>query len=209
MEVKRTHPLIITAAAAVILTCGIAIASMTGLLPSSNADANKPEAELAALEAEAGKADPSAANAPTKSAASKPSSTKPANTAHSSGSSAAKPAPTQVAAICNNCGRVVDVRAVKVQGEGTGLGAVAGGVAGALLGKQFGNGNGQKAMTVAGAVGGAVLGNKIEKDQRGSTVYDVVVEFEDGSTSTYREGGASWQVGDRVKVVNGQITSNI
>lgn len=203
MEVKRTHPLFITAAAAVILTCGIAIASMTGLLPSSSADSNKPEAEIAALEAEtAGKAE-------SESSAISKSSSKPSASKSTVSTQKQQAAPTQVAAACNNCGRVVDVRAIKVQGEGTGLGAVAGGVAGALLGKQFGNGNGQKAMTVAGAVGGAVLGNKIEKDQRGGTVYDVVVQFEDGSTGTYRESSTNWQVGDRVKVVNGQITSNI
>ncbi len=203
MEVKRTHPLFITAAAAVILTCGIAIASMTGVLPSSNADSNKAEAEIAALESDAaGKAEPAptvASNSSNKTSTSKSASSTPKQ----------QVTPTQVAAACNNCGKVVDVRAIKVQGEGTGLGAVAGGVAGALLGKQFGNGSGQKAMTVAGAVGGAVLGNKIEKDQRGGTVYDVVVQFEDGSTGTYRESSANWQVGDRVKVVNGQVTSNI
>ena len=51
METKRTHPLIITAAVAIILACGIAIASMTGLLP--NSQANMSDEEIALMEEEA------------------------------------------------------------------------------------------------------------------------------------------------------------
>ncbi|HEY1057811.1 MAG TPA: glycine zipper 2TM domain-containing protein [Limnobacter sp.] len=205
MEGKRTHPLFITAAAAVILTCGIAIASMTGLLPSSKAENPLPE-DVAAVDNNT-----SAKTAEADKAGSKPATSHKTTTTHHSTSPAysgdSSPAPAQVAAVCRDCGRVSDVRAIKVEGEGTGLGAIAGGVAGALLGKQFGNGRGQTAMTVAGAAGGAYVGNKIEKDRRSSTVYDVVVTFDDGTTRTFRENNSSWQVGDRVKVVNGQIAS--
>ena len=42
-----------------------------------------------------------------------------------------KPAPVQTAAMCNHCGRVVEVRQTRIQGEGSGVGAVAGGMIGA------------------------------------------------------------------------------
>jgi outer membrane lipoprotein SlyB len=212
METKRTHPLVITAAVAVILASGIAIASMTGLLPNSQAKMSDQEIaqieEQARLDTEAKekeqarelqlKAEQEAA---AKKPVTKPVTAKPV---------AAKPAPVQTAAVCNNCGRVVEVRQRTVQGEGSGFGAVAGGVVGGLLGNQIGGGNGKKVATAAGVVGGAVLGNKIEKDRNASTQYDVVVQFDDGGSDVYSFSSLpSWQSGDRVKVVNGQITSNL
>ena len=40
------------------------------------------------------------------------------------------------------------------------VGTLGGGIAGGVLGAQFGNGNGRTAATAAGALGGAALGNK-------------------------------------------------
>lgn len=181
MEMKRTHPLIITAAVAVILASGIAIASMTGLLPNSEANTSKQEevSEKAEPKKETVKATP-------------------------------KPAPVKAAAVCNNCGQVVEVRRVVIEGKGSGIGAVAGGVVGGLLGNQVGGGNGKKAMTVLGAAGGAYAGNEIEKNRNASVRYDVVVSFNDGTSDVYAfQNQPVWQPGDRVKVVNGQITSSL
>ena len=206
METKRTHPLIITAAVAVILASGIAIASMTGLLP--NSQANMSDQEIAQMEEQARIEEEAKAEKEAKEeakakqeAAAKKAASKPV---------AAKPAPVQTAATCSSCGRVVEVRQRTIQGEGSGLGAVAGGVVGGLLGSQIGGGNGQKVATAAGVVGGAVLGNKIEKDRKASTQYDVVVQFDDGGSDVFSFSSLpNWQSGDRVKVVNGQITSNL
>jgi outer membrane lipoprotein SlyB len=195
MEMKRTHPLIITAAVAIILACGIAIASMTGLLP--NSEANMSEQEIAQMEEKARLEEEAKAKeeAAAKRAASK---------------SAAKPAPVQTAATCSTCGRVVEVRQTTIQGEGSGIGAVAGGVVGGLLGNQIGGGSGKKVATAAGVVGGAVLGNKIEKDRNSRTQYDVVVQYDNGGSDVFSfSSPPSWQSGDRVKVVNGQITSSL
>lgn len=197
METKRTHPLIITAAVAVILACGIAIASMTGLLP--NSQANMSDDEIAQMEEKARLEEEVKANE--EAAAAKKAAAKPA---------ASKPAPIQTAATCSTCGRVVEVRQRTVQGEGSGIGAVAGGVVGGLLGNQIGGGNGKKVATAAGVVGGAVLGNKIEKDRNSSTQFDVVVQYDTGGSDVFSFSSApSWQSGDRVKVVNGQITSSL
>ena len=130
METKRTHPLIITAAVAVILASGIAIASMTGLLPSSNA--NMSDQEIAQLEEEARLEEEAKAK---EEAAAKKAASKPV---------ASKPAPVRTAATCSTCGRVVEIRQRTVQGEGSGIGAVAGGVVGGLLGNQIGGGSGKK-----------------------------------------------------------------
>lgn len=190
METKRTHPLVITAAVAVILASGIAIASMTGLLPSGNAKMS--DQEIAQMEQETAAKEEASAN----KAASKPV--------------ASKSAPVQKAASCNTCGRVVEIRQRTIQGEGSGIGAVAGGVVGGLLGNQIGGGNGKKVATAAGVVGGAVLGNKIEKDRNSTAQYDVIVQYDTGGSDVFSfSSPPSWQSGDRVKVVNGQITSSL
>lgn len=110
-------------------------------------------------------------------------------------------------AACPNCGTVTDVKTVKKEGEGTGLGAVAGGVIGGVLGHQVGSGRGNTAATVVGAGAGAYAGHQIEKNQKSTTSYQVVVKLEDGKTRTFNFAKeTSWRVGDRVKVVDGRIT---
>lgn len=104
------------------------------------------------------------------------------------------PAPT-----CQNCGVVESVQAVKVKGDGTGVGAVAGGVLGGVVGNQFGSGNGRAAMTVLGAVGGGVAGNEVEKHVKAKTVYSVRVRMDDGSLRTLQQAQAP-ATGARVQV---------
>lgn len=116
----------------------------------------------------------------------------------------AKPA----AAICSRCGVVSSIRAIESEGQATGLGAVAGGVTGALLGNQIGSGNGRTAMTVVGAAGGAYVGNRIERQVRARVTYKVVVRMDDGTRRTVYLGHApAAAVGERVRVANGTVTA--
>lgn len=110
----------------------------------------------------------------------------------------------QASVVCAHCGVVESVVAVKRKGEATGLGVVAGGVLGAVVGHQMGNGNGKKAMTVIGAVGGGVAGNEVEKRARGDTVYQVRVRMDDNSERTIEQASAP-HVGARVEVQGNTI----
>lgn len=105
-------------------------------------------------------------------------------------------------AINPNVGTVESVVAVKHKGQGTGLGAVAGGLLGGVVGHQFGGGNGKDAMTVLGAVGGGVAGHQIERDIRSTTVFQVHIRMEDGSMRTVERATAP-AVGSRVTFENG------
>jgi outer membrane lipoprotein SlyB len=118
-----------------------------------------------------------------------------------------RPEPVRVAQpACLNCGTVESVREVATQGQGTGLGAVAGGVTGAVIGKQFGHGSGKTAMTILGAAGGAFAGHKIEEKVRSSQRWDVTVRLDDGSYRTLTlEQQPAWRSGDRVRLVNGAL----
>jgi outer membrane lipoprotein SlyB len=118
---------------------------------------------------------------------------------------AAKLAQAQPAApTCRDCGVIESVQAVTRKGEGTGLGAVAGGVIGAAVGNQVGGGNGRKAMTVLGAVGGGVAGHEIEKRAKSTTVHIVKVRMDDGSLRSV-EQSAAVRVGDRVRIEGGKL----
>lgn len=146
----------------------------------------------------------SAADKPAKSTtaqAPRPSPAKPAEANPAKAKVAAKPAaePVRVAALCSYCGVIEAVDEVKRKGEGTGLGAIAGGVLGAAAGNQVGRGDGRKAMTVLGAVGGGLAGHEVEKRARGETVYQVRIRFDDGSIRTIEQPTAP-KVGARVEV---------
>ncbi len=100
-------------------------------------------------------------------------------------------------AVCQVCGTVESVRAIKVKGQGTGVGAVAGGVLGGVVGHQLGGGTGKTALTILGAVGGVAAGHEVEKRARSDTVFDVSVRMNDGSHRVVRQN-QSVAVGTRV-----------
>lgn len=102
-------------------------------------------------------------------------------------------------AACTSCGVVDSYDAVQVQGQANGVGAVAGGVGGALLGSQIAGRGNHTLGGLIGAVGGGLLGNTIEKHQRSTTVYDVHVRMSDGSTRTVRQSTLP-SVGERVRI---------
>lgn len=222
---NRIHPLVAGAAISVMLVSLTGVAAITGLIPSSHSTA-APTSDATPVASTVGAA--AAATSPAalveskaeaapepqaKAAAEKPRSYAP-RTAHSSEPQPRRTynsAPAKVAqapAICHSCGRVESVQAVQQQAQPSGVGMVAGAVLGGVLGNQVGGGNGRKLATVAGAVGGGYAGNEIEKRTRGTTTYNVRVRMEGGEIRTFPyEQQPAWGVGDRVKVVDGQLTA--
>ncbi|WPB57119.1 glycine zipper 2TM domain-containing protein [Xylophilus sp. GOD-11R] len=149
---------------------------------------------------------PAPAPAPVVAApAPKPAVSKPVVTAPRSGGSGytGSYAPQAVASsrapVCADCGRIESVTPIQQAAPATGLGAVAGGVLGAVLGNQVGGGSGRTAATILGAGGGAYLGNTVEKRTRTTTTYQIRVRMDDGSVRTY-EHNAPVPVGQRVTV---------
>jgi len=110
------------------------------------------------------------------------------------------PAPVPVV-VCHACGAVESVTPVErsTKPAGVGIGTVAGGVLGAVLGNQVGHGGGRTAATILGAVGGGFAGNAIEGHVRKETVYQVGVRMEDGSQRMV-EVARPPSVGSRVTV---------
>lgn len=111
-------------------------------------------------------------------------------------------APQQVAAaapVCASCGVVDGYSAVQVKSQNNGVGAVAGGLGGALVGSKIAGRGNHTLGGAIGAVGGGLLGNVIESHERTSTVYDVRVRMADGSVRTVRQASIP-NVGQRVNV---------
>jgi outer membrane lipoprotein SlyB len=95
----------------------------------------------------------------------------------------------------------------RAPGTGSGAGALIGGVAGAIIGRQFGNsGDGRATGTVLGAFGGAILGDHIEREQGGRTIVRVSVNLERGGTRSFDFSNVGdLRVGDRVRIENNQL----
>ena len=119
-----------------------------------------------------------------------------------------RPVESLQASFCNSCATVESVTAVQRQGpvngvavgnQTIGLGTVAGGLIGGLLGNQVGGGNGKTLATVAGLAGGAFAGNAIEKNMKRVTVYDVRLRMDDGSRRNM-EVSSTVPVGSKVIV---------
>ena len=101
---------------------------------------------------------------------------------------------------CPDCARVVSIGQVEREGEPSALGTIAGGIAGALLGRQIGGGTGQDLATVAGAAGGAYAGRQIEKKVSTHKVWVVAVQFPDGSRAEHEYSqDPGLRVGDLVR----------
>lgn len=197
---KSPQAIIWIAGIALTLFCAVGIAAVMGWIPSSMGGSS----DKAAIESQSAVKAPAAAKSPgaAKTHAANATATPPVPV----------PVPVQVAAAvkCAECGVIESVREIDAKGSGSGLGAVGGAVVGGLLGNQAGGGRGKDVMTVVGAVGGAVAGNEVEKRVKTTKTYEVTVRLYDGSSRVISQASApTWRTGDKVKVVNGAIQSNV
>ncbi len=107
------------------------------------------------------------------------------------------------ASVCAHCGVVLSVNEIDAEGSGSGMGVVAGGVVGGLLGNQVGAGSGRDLATIAGVVGGAFAGNKVEKMAKKTRSYNIVVKMNSGDERTFNQTAVPNVVsGDKVKIEN-------
>ena len=109
--------------------------------------------------------------------------------------------------VCRDCGTIESVQTIVQQGQATGLGAAAGALLGGVLGHQVGGGDGRKLATIAGAIGGGLAGNSVEKNSRSETSDEIIVRMEDGTSVRLILSAQHWRVGDKVRVMNGNLLS--
>lgn len=229
---RRIHPLVAGAAISVMLVSLTGVAALTGLLPSSHSSDNNPVVEnspapsaqtplAASVGAATAATSPANLVEPSKTkieeapvAEAKPAAPHHSRTTHSPMSTqprssyAESTVAAQTPESCSTCGRVESVQAIPHAAKPSGLGVAAGAVLGGILGNQVGNGNGRTLATIAGAVGGGYAGNEVEKRTHTATNYQVRVRMDDGSIRTFPYAQQpAWSAGDRVRVVDGQLTA--
>lgn len=106
-------------------------------------------------------------------------------------------------------GTIEGARTVQVAGANTTAGgAIAGGLAGAVIGNQFGKGSGNALMTAGGALGGALLGQQMANNMaQPHMAQQWIVRLDGGGSIAVVQEGSNFYVGQRVRVVtNGNGT---
>ncbi|MET3107005.1 uncharacterized protein YcfJ [Oxalobacteraceae bacterium GrIS 1.18] len=217
----KLHPLLATAAVAVILASAAGIAAMTGLLPNfSKTSETTPAAAVAEVTAPEPASEPAAkpaaeepapvaATVPAKKPAVRKAPTVASNyapkPAQEQNNVPVTPPPPPPPPPCPTCGVVESARVIEQQAPTSGLGAATGAILGGVLGHQVGGGNGKTLATIAGAVGGGFAGNSVEKNTRTSTAYEVIVVMENGSRQRFILKEQRWRPGDAVQINNGQL----
>jgi outer membrane lipoprotein SlyB len=216
---KRLHPLLVLAAISLTVFSAVGIAALTGLIPHSKGSIN--DSTPAAVSAA-----PVTEPAPAPSVApSAPAAPKPVKK-HVARAAAPKPIEpviyrdfgdpvplAQAPQVVETpkpvvkpgvLGTVQSVREVEQKGDAKGVGAVGGGLAGAVLGHNIGDHN--KLVTVLGAAGGAFVGNQIEKQARATKHWELTVRYDDGTTQTFASDAQPfWHQGDRVRLYEGKL----
>jgi outer membrane lipoprotein SlyB len=215
-NIKKLHPLLTIAAISVTLFSAVGVAAITGLIPHSRgSDEPTPVAAAPAPVAEPTPV-PEAAPAPLPEK-------KPMAKNHTAPKVAAAEAPAMVPPPPPSVapapqlveaprqvvkpgvlGTVQAVREVEEKGDANGVGAVGGGVAGAVLGHNISDHN--KLVALLGAAGGALLGNQIEKEARATKHWELTVRFDDGTMQTMNSAAQPfWHEGDRVRLYQGKL----
>ena len=210
----RLHPLLTAAAISVTVFSAAGVAALTGLLPHSLGSSKEAEPVVAAS-TPATPAPQAAVETSMPAAAPQATPVVKPRPVHR----AAKPQPVQMAAAAPIAqapqpavpagvfGTVESVKEVTTPGDGSsGVGAIGGGIAGAVIGNQFGHGTGRSIMTVLGAAGGALAGKEIEKQHNATKRWDITVRLDDGSHQTLSSQSLPyWHAGDRVRFLDGKL----
>ena len=221
---RRMHPLMTTAAVAVIIASLTAVAAITGVLPTSKATQGSTDPNVAAQSAAAmpGASAPMALAAPGQTMQPNQAAPYPAQNvapaptrarepsyverAPSTSPSYAQAQPRQSAS--PYAGHVTSITPITTQGKETGLGMSGGAVVGGLLGNQIGRGNGRTLATVGGAVAGGYGGHVAENYYSRDTQYRVNVRMDNGTNRSFTYKAApGFQPGERVHIENGSLVA--
>lgn len=99
-------------------------------------------------------------------------------------------------------GTVQSVRQVQIEGTKSGVGTIAGGAVGGVLGNEVGAGTGRTLATIGGGLAGAVAGSAIEEGVTRQTGLEITVRLDNGRTVAVTQAAdTTFSPGDRVRVL--------
>lgn len=99
-------------------------------------------------------------------------------------------------------GQVESVREVQIEGTKSGVGTLAGGAIGGVLGNEVGAGTGRTLATIGVGLAGAVAGSAIEEGVTRQPGLEITVNLDNGQTLAITQAAdESFVAGDRVRVL--------
>jgi outer membrane lipoprotein SlyB len=100
---------------------------------------------------------------------------------------------------------VEHVRSVNIEGTKSAVGPAAGAVVGGVAGSEIGGGKGSVIAATVGAVLGGVAGGAAEEAATRRPGIEITVRLDNGRliAVTQEDGGESFGIGDRVRVLTG------
>lgn len=108
-------------------------------------------------------------------------------------------------------GEVTTVRPVKLEGTESGVGTLSGAAIGGIAGSSVGGGKGSAVAAVIGAVAGGIAGSAIENNTTRKLGVEITVKLDNGQyiAVVQQEGGENFQLGERVRILDGNGTTRV
>ena len=111
-------------------------------------------------------------------------------------------------ALATEVGIIIDVVPVKIQGEKSEVGAVAGGLIGGIAAESIGSGSGQEIAVIAGTVAGGIIGyySTVKLGEHNGFQYAIKLDDEEKPIVVIQGAGKdnkAFVIGDRVSIIYG------
>jgi outer membrane lipoprotein SlyB len=107
-------------------------------------------------------------------------------------------------------GVVESVRQVRIEGQQTPVGTIAGGAIGGIAGSNVGGGRGATVGTILGAVAGGVAGTAIERSVMEKKGVEVTVRLENGELRAItQEADEEFRPGERVRLLSNRGVTRV
>ena len=107
-------------------------------------------------------------------------------------------------------GVVESIRDVSIVNPDSGTGTVAGAALGGIGGSALGRGNGSAVLAIAGAVAGGVIGNRVENNANHKPGYEITVKLDNGELRAITQlADEAFRPGERVRLLSNGITTRV
>jgi outer membrane lipoprotein SlyB len=111
--------------------------------------------------------------------------------------------------LATDLGTIIDVVPVKIKGDPSTVGAIAGGLIGGIAAEKIGSGSGQEIAVIAGTVAGGVIGyySTVKLGEHNGYQYSIAIDDENSPIAIIqgedKNDKFNFEVGDRVSIIYG------
>ena len=111
--------------------------------------------------------------------------------------------------LATDLGTIIDVVPVKIKGDPSVVGSIAGGLIGGIADEKIGSGSGQEIAVIAGTVAGGVIGyySTVKLGEHNGYQYSIAIDNEESPIAIIqgedKDNKFNYKVGDRVSIIYG------